>query len=315
MSDNSPKFSVLIIGCGAIAGGYDKHDKAGKNILTHAKAFNNHDGFDLVACYDQDYDATQEFANMWAVDQAHDNIDVALAENKYDIISICTPTSTHENYLCLLAEYKIKLVFCEKPITDNLISAREIVRLYGSNLSVNYLRRFDPDIIQLAQDIMAGKYGKILSGNAEYNKGLYNNGSHMIDLLHLLIGPVTVNAAQNVIYDFWPDDPTISARLMTGEGAEIELVGSDVRKGMVFDLSLNFEKAQVILTDFSHELIIRREGGAEQKVTTGLDKAMLYGVSNIYDHLTVGRELLSTAENAVLALEICEKIQKLSILP
>jgi len=58
---SQPKYAVLIIGCGAIAGGYDAGDIKGENILTHAKAFNNHAGFDLVGCLDQDLKNLTEF--------------------------------------------------------------------------------------------------------------------------------------------------------------------------------------------------------------------------------------------------------------
>jgi len=246
------------------------------------------------------------------VDKAYRDLDEAMNDRAFDIISICTSTPSHENYLRQLSRYKGGLVFCEKPITDRLDTAREMARLYSENMAVNYLRRFDPEIRQLASHINGGVYGKFLSGKANYNKGLYNNGSHMTDLLHMLLGPLRVLSAGDIIHDFWPDDPTLSAQLETDAYAPIDLTGSDVREGMKFDLELVFEKAQISLSDFSQTLTIRSGAGPEKKITTGLMQGMLNAVSNIYNHLAEGSELYSRGDNAILALETCGRIRKMA---
>ncbi|MCF8473591.1 MAG: Gfo/Idh/MocA family oxidoreductase [Emcibacter sp.] len=312
MTSLRPEFSVLIIGCGAIAGGYDEQDIKGKNILTHAKAFERHEGFHLAGCVDLDPMIAQKFAKTWQVDRTYDTLADALNDQNFDIVSICTSTSSHEYYLRALQKYDAKIVFCEKPITDNMQSALEMAHHYKDNMAVNYLRRFDPKIRQLAQDIQDGHYGKFLSGEAKYNKGLYNNGSHMTDLLHMMVGNLWVKKAENIIYDFWPDDPTIGAKLETIEGKVIDLIGCDVRKGMVFNLCLTFERAEILLMDFSHTITIRFQDGSVKNINTDLDQGMLNVVSNIYDHLVLGTALFSTAENAVSALKICEDIRRLT---
>ncbi len=310
MASPKTKFSSLVIGCGAIAGGYDMEDISGPNILTHAKAFNTHDGFDLVGCLDIDPEIARNFADVWNVDRAYDSLDDALNDRDYDIISICSSTHAHEYYLRELQKYDVRLVFCEKPITDNIDTAREMAAHYADNMVVNYLRRFDPHIRQLATEINRETYGKFLSGKALYNKGLYNNGSHMINLLHMLVGPVKVTAADKIIDDYWPDDPTISARLISGGNGQIDMIGSDVRDGMIFDLELICDKARIRLSDFSQTLTISPNGETEKKIKTDLNRGMLAAVSNIYDHLTQGGQLYSTADNALQALETCSEIRK-----
>ncbi|VAV87337.1 hypothetical protein MNBD_ALPHA02-1882 [hydrothermal vent metagenome] len=307
----TPCFSTLIIGCGAIAGGYDAMDMTGPNILAHAKAFNTHGGFNLVGCVDRDPGIVRDFADLWQVDRAYDDLEDALNDREYDIISICTSTPSHEVILRRVQRTSAKLILCEKPITDNIVTAREMTDLYGGRMAVNYLRRFDPEIRRLAAAIRAGQYGGLLSAKAIYNKGLYNNGSHMTDLLHMLIGPLRVIDAGEIIHDFWPDDPTLSARLESLSNAPITLTGTDVRQGMTFDLSLEFEQAEISLTDYSQILTIRTAAGAE-KVEADLNRGMYNAVVNIYDHLTKGTSLYSTAENAVPALEVCHEIRRLA---
>jgi len=306
------KFSVLIIGCGAIAGGYDAEDIEGPNILTHAKAFKLHDGFNLAGCLDTDLKIAQDFADSWGVEKAYKNLEEAMADRNFDIISICTSTPGHVPYLRQLQKYNVRFVFCEKPIADDLQAAREMAALYPDNMAVNYIRRFDPKIRRLARGIQDKKYGSLLSGEARYTKGLYNNGSHMADLIGMLLGKITVKASDAIIYDFWPDDPTISATLEVACGGQIDLIGSDVAAGMVFDLELMFDQAIIRLTDFSQALAIKPVNGPETIFRTTPNREMLDAVSNIYDHLTEGAELQSKAVNGLSALETCEDIRRMA---
>ena len=56
--------SVLIIGCGNIAGGYDKarDDKA---IRSHAGAYRYDDRFRVVACIDPNEERRRQFMTHW----------------------------------------------------------------------------------------------------------------------------------------------------------------------------------------------------------------------------------------------------------
>ncbi len=305
-------FSLLIIGCGAIAGGYDQEDIEGPNILTHAKAFKSHAGFDLAGCLDADLKTAQDFADIWGVEAAYESLEQAMRDRNFDIVSICTPASSHELYLRQLQNYNVRFIFCEKPIADNLKTAREMAAFYPDNMAVNYIRRFDPEIRQLAKDIQDNKYGGFISGKAHYNKGLYNNGSHMTDLIHMLLGPVMVKATSGIIYDFWPDDPTISAKLETKNSGPIDLIGSDMRTGMIFDLELIFDQAIISLTDFSQTLAIKPQNGPKKITKTVQNREMFNAVSNIYDHLTQGAALQSKARNGLLALETCDDIRRMA---
>ncbi len=308
----SQNFSLLIIGCGAIAGGYDQDDIDGPNILTHAKAFKSHTGFDLAGCLDTDLKTAQNFADIWGVDKAYESLEQAMRDRNFDIVSVCTPAPSHEIYLRKLQNYNVRLIFCEKPIADNLKAAREIAAFYPDNMAVNYIRRFDPEIRQIVKNIQDNKYGCFIAGKAHYNKGLYNNGSHMTDLIHMLLGPVTVKAASEIIYDFWPDDPTISARLETVNGGQIDLIGSDMRTGMIFDLELIFDQAIISLTDFSQTIAVKPKVGSEKIIKRTQNREMFNAASNIYDHLTRGAALQSKAGNGLLALETCDHIRRMA---
>jgi len=309
MDQQGRVFSVLIIGCGAIAGGYDAENMQSPDILTHAKAFQTHPGFEMVACVDPDGDKAQEFSGKWAIPKHYTMLSEALRAQKYDIISICSPTASHEACLREIESHGAKLVFCEKPITGDISSARLMVQRFRHKMVVNYLRRWDPALISLAGEIASGKYGKLISAQAHYNKGLYNNGSHMIDLLGMFFGDLTVVSAGRPVYDFWPDDASLDARLLTKEGQPIEFVGGDVREGMRFDLYLRFEKAKISLEKFSDHIRMEFADGHIETRKSSLSRGMYQAVSNIYDHLVKDEKLLSTQENGLKAMEVCADIR------
>lgn len=304
------RFSVLIIGCGAIAGGYDQNDRDGPKILTHAKAFNLHPGFEVRGCVDMDVDKATEFSKFWSIPQAYSTLGEALADQDYDIICLCSSTASHQACLQEIQDRPFKLVFCEKPITDNIISSREMAGLFQDKMVVNYLRRFDPALITLAQEIKSGKYGELLSAKAHYNKGLYNNGSHMIDLLQMFFGDLKVISAGRPVHDFWPQDATLDGILCTKTGARVSLEGGDVRQGMRFDLYVTLEKAHLAVENFSDKISVKYNNGHTESRQTSLDTGMQQAVLNIYEHLVKATQLLSTAQNGLQALEICSDLRK-----
>ena len=88
-----------------------------------------------------------------------------------------------------------KLIFCEKPISNSLeevIKINSACKELGILLAVNYTRRWDEDIIRLKSEIDSNSRGSIRSVVTYYNKGILNNGSHILDFLNFLIGDIKV---------------------------------------------------------------------------------------------------------------------------
>jgi predicted dehydrogenase len=61
----------------------------------------------------------------------------------------------------------------------------------GCSLFTNYIRRSDPGGIEVARRLHAGEIRSPIKGVAWYSKGLYNNGSHLVNLLQYWLGDVT----------------------------------------------------------------------------------------------------------------------------
>jgi len=185
--NNMKQFSVLIIGCGNMAGGYDLLQPLNAPPLGHAKAFSMHGNFSLDSCVEPDETKRLAFQKRWHVPNGFASMnDVMRHEGRFDVISICSPTLMHAENLKSALQLKPRLIFCEKPITSNLRESQLLVQACAESqilLAVNYSRRWSPEVLHLKSELTDCYWGSVRSVSALYNKGILNNGSHMLDLL------------------------------------------------------------------------------------------------------------------------------------
>jgi predicted dehydrogenase len=242
---------ALIVGCGRIAGGYNRSISDAK-VLTHALAYHRHPSYELVACVDPDAARRSAFMKAWNVPKGFETLDAALQDSAYDIVSLCSPTGTHLAALERLLDTLVKAVFAEKPLDGKPEAARAAGAKFRERnipVAVNFGRRFDSFIRALRDEIAAGKYGKLFSATGFYTGGVLNNGSHMIDLVIFLTGRVP--QIRNVIPVREAEcsaDPTISALLQL-DVVPFHLVGLRATGVARFELELCFERQVVVLEE------------------------------------------------------------------
>tara|TARA_X000001036_G_scaffold184396_1_gene174175 strand:- start:224 stop:1264 length:1041 start_codon:yes stop_codon:yes gene_type:complete len=142
--------------------------------------------------------------------QLYKNIKILLAKNKPDAVIIATPNVLHENDTVQFLKAKIP-VLLEKPISDNIKSAKKIINSAHSNktsLVIGYHRRHNSIINKVKRIIQSKKLGKIVSANilcwlykhkkyfnekwrvSEGGGPLGINLVHDIDMICYLLGPV-----------------------------------------------------------------------------------------------------------------------------
>lgn len=315
--------NVLIVGCGNIAGGFDAKD--GDEVFTHAGAYRRHGGFRLAACVDPDSERRLAFKEHWSVERDFADLGAALdATDGYDVVSICSPTRQHAADLRAVFAARPRLVFCEKPMTGDLAEATAIVSAFRDAnipMAVNHTRRWDPEITVFRNALHAHEWGKVRSAVGYYNKGISNNGSHLIDLLHYLLGPLHILAVAKAEIDFFDDDPTVPALLVTSDGVPVHLATGSARDYALFELQLVTEKGVVTLEQGGflwRERVARdsphfagyRVVGEDDCRAGGYASAMLQAAGNIYDTLTKGSGLASTGETALAAQILCNDIRQ-----
>jgi predicted dehydrogenase len=322
-----PAWRVLVIGCGNIAGGFDARRAAALPPLSHAGAFSRHGGFQLLACVEPEADRRAAFMQRWQVQQGHADMAELLAAHppgSFDMVSVCSPTAMHAEHLQAVLALRPRLVFCEKPVTPSVQQTETLVQrceAAGIALAVHHNRRWAPDVQQLAGELRAGRWGVLRAAVATYNKGVLNNGSHMLDLLQLLLGPLTVAHAGRPVADFWPDDPSIPGLLHSAEGVPVLLNATHAADAAVFELALHAQ----------HGVVAMEEGGLAWRVRRVVDSAVFGGyrvldageripgdyllstacaVANLADHLQHGTPLASTGRSALAAQRLCEDLRQ-----
>lgn len=262
----------LILGCGNIAAGYDDPEKG---IITHASAYRELKiKFDV---FDTDKSKAAAVSERYGVRSfdSFEQIDL----RAYEIVSICTPTDTHHDYLQLLLSDNVPLIVCEKPLSNKITELDNLKSLYeqsASKVIVNYIRRFQPKFNELKEsisDILTSQ--SLHSISIRYCRGFLNNCSHAIDLLEYLFdksfdtSTLTIN---NAVFDVFKNDPTLSAS-GTWMGAGITISGN-ISPEFIFEIDINFSDSKLTLRN-SGDLVLIDSAGETKRFEGCLHNYML----------------------------------------
>ena len=177
--------NVAVIGIGAM----------GKN---HARVYSELNGVKLVAVADVN-EGAEETAKRHNCRFYKDYREMLKKEN-IDAMSIAVPTKLHTD-VTLDAIRAKKHVLIEKPITDNIKDAEELIREARQNkvkLMVGHVERFNPAVQRLKEIIDEGRLGKLTSMIAR-RVGLFpprikdanviiDLAVHDIDIFHYITG-------------------------------------------------------------------------------------------------------------------------------
>lgn len=314
------KYNVLIVGAGNIGAFFDA--PFSESILTHAHAFSEEKGFNLLGFVDASEQRGKEAAKLWGGNY-FSSLEEAFGKNKIDVAAVCVPDEYHYDILKKISNFPIKIVFAEKPLAKNLKQAEEIIKIYKEkNISclVNYSRRFVSEFEFLKEDILKGEYGKFICGNGYYGKGTLHNGSHLIDLLRYLIGEIKDFKVINHNFDFYNEDPSVSAVLSFQDGGNFVMQNIPCNDYTIFELELLFENKRIRIVDSGFK--IEEYGVLDSKIFHGyknlfkekeyeteLNKAMLNAVKNIYNNLINNEELKCTLDDGYKAMEVCQRLK------
>lgn len=321
-----PPYEVLIIGCGNIAGAFDMGRTPDLPPLSHAGAYSRHGGFRLRACVDPDDVRRQAFAQHWCVDTHAAHVSaLGAVQGGFDVISICSPTPLHHEHLAQALSLRPRVIFCEKPLTTDIAAGAQLVRncrAQGVTLVVNYSRRWDPAVAELARQLQDGRWGAVRSVVGHYNKGILNNGGHIVDLLLRLVGPLELVATACVEFDFWESDPTVAALLTAVQGTvPVYLNPAHARDFAYFELEIVCELGVVRMHSGGmgwqfRDVIVSPQFAGYRSLDTARQlegrylETMALAIENIHAHLQGGAVVDSTGEEAIRVQELCKQIQR-----
>jgi predicted dehydrogenase len=188
-------YAVGIIGTGRIAGSIqDEVERLPLTFLlpySHAGAYAAVPSTRLVAAADTSADRLREFAARWQVDATYADYRTMLDKEHLDIVSICTPTSTHAAIAANVVASGVKAIFLEKPIAQSLADADGLIdaaRSAGAVAAVNHFRTYDPYYRRVRQLIAGGAIGELHSITVHWAEGMLFGGTHLFDTLRFLTG-------------------------------------------------------------------------------------------------------------------------------
>ena len=185
------KLRCAIIGCGRIGCGFD--DKPSNIIKTHAGAYFNNSKTELIALCDIDKKKLKKYGKKYCVTNMFTDYNEMFKTMHLDCISICTLAASHLELVKKAADYGIKGIFLEKPMSNSLKNAQKIFQICKKkniSLQIDHQRRFHPIYYKIKEWLNKRKLGNIQIINIYYGAGIANTGSHMFDLLRFLFGEV-----------------------------------------------------------------------------------------------------------------------------
>jgi len=250
------QLKCAVIGCGRIGCGFD--DLKSNKIRTHAKAYFNNKNTKLVALCDIDKLKLKKYSKKYNVRNTFTNAMEMFKELEFDCVSICTSSENHLELVDLAIKSKVRGIFLEKPISNDLKNAKKIIKNCNQNqviLAVNHQRRFDPFYQQLSNLIHSNKIGEIQLISIFYGGGIANTCSHVFDILRLFFGEVkSVSGTYSKNKSLNNLDPNLDVNLEFKSGVKASLQALDLRKYGICEMNIFGLKGRIILNLVTNEI-------------------------------------------------------------
>jgi len=257
----SKKLKAAVIGCGNIGASVKNYGRAVRPG-SHASAYQANAKTKLAALVENDKDKWPGLKNDFPRVKIYEDADLMFKEIKPDIVSIATPTGSHYKFVLMAAKYKCPAILCEKPISYSVQEAKKMIlacQKSNSQLFINHTRHFDPLLQKWSRKVRNGFLGQIYQGNAYYYNGLFNNGTHLIDLLRMFLGEIDWVAVQYNKKTSWQEkDLNVDGLIAFKNGALISFQSLSKNYGY-FGFSLFGEKRMINVTNLAYEIEYRKK--------------------------------------------------------
>ena len=243
------KYKTAIIGCGNI--GFERNQK-NKQLDTYFKSVKVYERLELIAVSDVNRSVLKKISKQYKI-QTYYDYKLMLKEHYLDLIIISTSNNTHKEILLYIAKFKPKIVFCEKPISDDYNSTLKIIESYRKKsipLQVNFTRRFNDSYLRIYKYIKTNKIGKIKLVIIKYNRGFINNGSHFLDLILWLFGkPNKIKVLKKTVSQTYKNDFNIDVKFEFFNDINIYLYCLDINKLISEEIEFIGTKGKINVTN------------------------------------------------------------------
>jgi predicted dehydrogenase len=254
------KYKALIVGCGRIAGGEE-----GAGPETHAGAIKLEPRVSLEACVYKNAEKGKIFARKYEC-LALDSLREGLFSVQPDLVSICTPDSTHFPLTreVLISEIPPRVVFLEKPAGTSKAECEEL-RILAKKaevlLVINQTRRFSPKYSFIRDFISKETFGPINRANATYYSGWLHNGTHLVDTLaYLFRDTIRWEKLLNTVPSPYEGDPSFELiGAFETSNAKVVVSAIDEAFYQLFDFDFWFERGRLRIEDFGSRISFEKQ--------------------------------------------------------
>lgn len=249
---------AAVVGCGNIAGFLDA--PGDERIVTHAHAYARHNATELVACCDPDPARLEAFRTRWGEHiRGYGSLEEMLSHETPEMLSVCSPTAFHADAMMLaLKDPHIRFILCEKPLTltpEEFERLQPLLQETQKRVLVNFIRRYDPGIRKAASIIQSGELGRLEHFGGSFTKGLYHNGSHMLELVEHLCGEITQIRA---VRGMEAEEDIYGSFYLEAGGARGILQNESGREYALFELEIVCSKGRVLVKESGHRVEIEQ---------------------------------------------------------
>ena len=258
------KTKAAIIGCGNIAG-WLEYDRYLEKPFSHIGAYRSRKDIEVVACADNDLSKAEKFVRYFKVPFFTDSIDELLRQ-RADLVSICVPYRFNESVIKEICRHKNKpkVLFLEKPISNNLKGAQSIVDYCKRNRVKLYVnnRRLAP-LYQAVRQLVDKKFrNEVLSACVWCSSGMHAIGIHMVDLIRYLLGEVkSVSVEREMVrvtrlpysHNFDHTDVRFSGIIKMKSGVPVGFLNSAMTDYTFFELEIILKRGRIKVSNYGHK--------------------------------------------------------------
>jgi predicted dehydrogenase len=185
--------STVLIGFGRIADqlGDDPLTARFFRFATHAQVLAAHPLFDWQAVVDLSDQALDRARTRWQVPHLVHDVNELIGRCEPDIAVIATPPGPRADIVAALPS--LKGVMVEKPLASSMAEADALARICANRelaVQVNYWRRGVKTFRRLAKGQLESEIGRPQAVFATYGNGMFNNASHLVDFIRMMLGEI-----------------------------------------------------------------------------------------------------------------------------
>lgn len=297
---------------------------------SHAGAYYRHPQTEVAAVCDIRPEALDgfraEWGDVWPDARYYTDYRAMLAQEKPDLVSVCTPDHLHADITVDAANGGARAILCEKPIATTLADADRMIAAAEANgtlLSIEHTRRWSPIFLRARHLIRSGAFGPLRGITANIyspRSMLFRNGTHVVDMICFFADadPAWVFAELEEGFAHFTEyksdgghdpktDPAASAYIHFRNGVRAFYNGLKITMpGSQFELIC--DKARLEVSDRGLTLIQANSHTEWAAANLPVDDLMytyqLAAVAELIQRLEEGGELISPAREARKTLDI-----------